>query len=182
MAIIFQDGFETLPFTGLIHCPPWTATFGTPTVVAAPVHHGSYSAYFDNRWDYCRKTIVGQTTVFARAYYYLTQLPAANQFMEIMRFRGGGATIMSARIRYDLGVLQVGFRRYVPGILDVYTNFNWLINTWYCLEMNFVKHAITGHHELWVNEIQRAVNAGVNTSGAADVDTVDIGVTDAHEC
>jgi hypothetical protein len=63
---------------------------------------------------------------------------------------------------------------YYPSDTIIY-QYEWQINTWYCVDVWFKEHASTGFYKMYVNNVKIIDTGNINTSGASTVDKVSIG-------
>lgn len=172
---IFASIFGTGDFS------EFDATSGTPTIVASPTHCGGYACKCDAVDDYVQVT-VSEDEIYARFYLRYDTEPTAGQYRIIRNchFLGdAGATsimrcYMESRPAGKLFRLHARF----PSVTDILYYYNWQINTWYCIEVYFKKHASTGRYKMWVNDALIADTGDINTSAAPTVDRVQFGICD----
>jgi len=170
-AILFSDGFESGDFSA------WTGTTGTPIIVSDPVHHGSYAAEFNASGDYCSKTLgADYTTCYYRAYIRFDTLPpVANDFTTLMMMKDGATTICETRTRNLSGDAQIQFVWYKPSTDTLYYDANWSVDTWYCLEIKYYRHATLGEYRVYLDGVNVISKTAIDTTGVAGVDTIILG-------
>lgn len=167
---LFVDGFE------LGDVPPWDASFGTPTRVNAPVHSGSWSLETNANGEALSKSFAVQTTLYVRWFFRVATLPAAGEELVLGGIYGNVAASPICRLylRNDAGTQVLRLRRTYPADLGLDYNSAILADTWYCVEIRFVKN-INGAYEVWLEEFQVIVEDPVDTSAAFDADTFYVG-------
>lgn len=159
MTQIFSDGFESGDFSA------WTSTTGTPVVQSVVKHHGTYCAESDASGDYYRKDYTEQTTVFHRVYLRFSVLPANNEYFQFMRMGMGATEICSVQVRRKTdGTLILRLSRNYPASASFDYSYTWVVNTWYCIEVKFVR-AVSGEYKVWLDGTEVITNTGVNTTG-----------------
>ncbi len=172
MAELFSDGFECPPNTAPDTFTAWTGKNGTPTIVGAPVHHGSYSAEF-NAIEYCHKTLdPSQPIIYHRYYVRFDVLPADDEVIELSRGVAGGTAIFAVGVNHygANAVWQFNYRNGAAWT-TVGTATQPVVDTWYCVEIYWKKDDVAGEVILYVND--------VNIGSVSDKDTADYGNCDS---
>jgi len=175
--ILFQDGFETLPFTGLVHVPPWTGTGGAPVVQAVTVHQGDYAAAFNANGEFCYINIAGQTTAYMRQYVNFAQ--DTDNTVRLMSLRSQANGFIGGVERYRVGVGNIQWRLgYLSGAAILYTTsatpaFN--ADTWYCIELEVVIDGAAGEYRVWIDGIEEIAVTGLDTNDRGNVDQAESG-------
>ncbi len=188
MTTIFNDGFESGNFSA------WTSSGSsgsTLSVVASPVHHGSYAmqvaglgAAGEN--GYAHKSLAG-TAFYARCYYFFKDsLPTSpSSFWTLApAFTTTTATQRCASVIYDFANSKFGIRYYNSSgtFANVYEEGTTSLSadTWYCIEL-YINSADSGTVTLWVDGVQKAtVSADTNTRTLAGVSVGNIYVEAAE--
>jgi PKD repeat protein len=154
----FSDGFESNDFS------KWTSTGGTPTVIASPVHCGSYAMQSDITGDYARKRLTTDPNLsHHRLYVYFTDLPDSNgediRFMRITN-NPSGSYIFTLGIIYRSTSGKVDWyistREASTEATTYYTPSTALqTGRWYCVEvmcdMSSSDGTTDGNYELWID-------------------------------
>jgi len=162
MAILFQDGFETLPFTGLVKVPPWTGTNGVICIVEnVDPHHGTYNAKFydvpqGGGANAYKTGLAATAAMYHRSYFKFLVLPTtANSWMDIM---GTADTdwqdSVFVSIRESGGVLYWGVTVYIAGVATrTYEAVasNPTTGVYYCIEV--LRDVTNSRTKLWVDEV-----------------------------
>jgi hypothetical protein len=137
--VLFSDDFESGDFTA------WTGTYGTPTIVNSPVHHGAFACELNGADDGVLKTIVANGAVNLRIYANFATLMSTNQVCYFMYMRqGASATVWAGCVRVA-GVIY--WQLYVNtsgGWETVHSVGTPVINNWYCVEVAFTKNTAGG--------------------------------------
>jgi hypothetical protein len=175
---IFSDGFESGNFNA------WTGTEqsgGTIVVSSAYAHHGSYSAKASitasQGYASCYKDITSQTTIYIRAYVYI----AAGTFASGVQVgfispRDVPDSITACHVGVANANRQLWLQyRHSTTNYDVYSSTTLSTNTWYCIELKYVKSTTAGEYRVWLNgnEVTDLTQTGKNTD--ADVTRVRVG-------
>lgn len=181
MAIIFYDGFETLPFTGLVHVPPWTGvivgTNDTVIVEATDPKCGTYNmlAYRDNIVShnaYVYKHFNPISEVWGRVFFKKTVGTASWQEVLVFNNQANG-TIANLRIA---GVN--GWRLYyLSGGATLTANVNHAVDftNYICVELHVKIHGATGEYQVWVDGVLIYNLVGLDTDDRGNVDYLRIG-------
>ncbi len=106
---LFSSGWEDSGGSDITDGGKWTGTYGTPTVVGSPVHHGSYAAKLQ-AGEASNKFIwkdLGATysTLFIRAYVQIADLPASGKFVDLLDISAGQGSYSALG---DLGYINDG--------------------------------------------------------------------------
>ena len=172
MAILFSDGFETLPFTGLIHVPPWTGTGGAPTVVAQPCQ-GLYSAFFDAD-ESCYRNHAAQSTLSSRIYFKIVQDYQAG-------YAGGFMWHVASGTPLCYGLLFGGgtglYLRYRDGAALFYSGVyavNLVDGLFHCIELKTIV-ADPGEYRLYLDDVEVVTVVGKDTNDFGNVDRTVLG-------
>jgi len=161
MTEIFSDGFETGNFNA------WTGTSGTPEVVEDPVHHGGYAAKFNANGEYIYKNFETSSTVNCRLYFQFNTLPSgSSQYFSIALLYS--PEIWTLYYGTDAsGALRFTFWRSYPSGAGIYIPYTLSVNTWYCIEIEFVKAASPdGKYLLYLDGEYIGGETGLDTSSA----------------
>jgi hypothetical protein len=175
---IFSDGFESGNFNA------WTGTeqsSGTIVVSSDYAHHGSYSAKSSitgsNGYASCYKDITSQTTIYIRAYVYITAGTfASGTQVSFISPRDVPDGITPCYVGVANANRQLWLRyRHSATNYDVYSATTLSTNTWYCIELKYVKSSTNGEYRVWLNgnEVTDLTQTGKNTD--ADVTRVRVG-------
>jgi len=159
---IFSDGFESGDFTA------WTGTFGTPEVLDTKKHSGTYACKCNGN-EYAYITFDAQTELNARCWYLIESIPDPGEFYHILRLKD--STIL-LQIYNSGGTLQL--RIIHPGGTLTY-NYSFETETWYCLELGFVKDAVAGEYKGYIDEVEVISSTGLDTSSVTSPTRVDAG-------
>jgi hypothetical protein len=183
MAIIFESGFEELPFTGLVKIPPWTNTVidfgGTLTVEAVNPNQGIYNlnAFVSthNKGSRAIKSFAAEPLTFLRLYVKFNELIVnAGALLYVCRLMWGdwqyslcaGISKQAGVQEWFLSVTEAGVATttYTVGatiVADVY----------YCIE---IKRDVAGNtQELWINDVNVLSNTVAITR---DADHGEVGI------
>jgi len=164
--VLFAHGFEggnfgNDPLTGFA----WTGTNGAPTVVAAPVHHGSWACDLNAHSEGCYYNYVEVVDAYARVYVRLSALAALNNYYALFQFyRQAWEQACDVVVVNDAGTHKWRLRARVGGVLTDYNAVGVdtpVIDTWFCLKLKYAKSAAAGA-QLWVNGVSGC------TSGITD--------------
>lgn len=178
MTVFFSDGFESGDFSA------WTGTSGSPTVVASPVHSGSYAMNATVNGYYVYKTFTAGTTFYARVYVNFSQLPTNSSVaFTAFGFLSGGLTASNViglvRLDYfaaspnyfwDIRCLSGGALTDFAGSL-----FTPSTNRWYCLELFAKVDATQGAYSLWVDGVSVVSASNLVNNGRGSIDRVVVG-------
>jgi hypothetical protein len=168
-SIIFQDGFESgdlSAWSGVDVNSP-----NTVTVVSDVQHHGTYSCKMHGETDtwYARIYKSFPSTypeIYYRIYFRLSDV--ANN-IRIFNINGAGNEIFV--VTWD-GTQWIMSRKYP--LTDDYVSDSLSVNTWYCLEMHFLK-GTSGNYRVYKDGVQ-IYDWNGDTSGAPNVDEVQAGI------
>lgn len=164
---IFSDSFESGNFSN------WNGSVGTPVVVSTQAYSGTYSSGGDAPGDYVFKSFSGQTALSIKFYVRFNSLPANGEVAEFLRLRHSTGAILAMFIRRSAGgLLQLRTSRFYPALSTTDTTFNWSENTWYLVEVKFVKSASTGEFRYWVNGSEMFSETGLDTLGSGDASQI----------
>jgi hypothetical protein len=167
------EGFETNDFT------TWTSTTGTPSVVASPVHHGSYAArlvYNYNAQRITKNIADTYTTVFFRAYIsYLTTVPAS--YAPLMSCVDDNYNLVW-QLMWKNDTLRL--TRYYPATVSTTWSNAFSADTYYCFEVKTVENASTGEYLVYVDGTKRITDAGLDTSGIDNLVINNLGYSAAY--
>lgn len=171
MADIFAAGWEPGDTT------EFTSDNESPTVVTSPVHCGSYACSFNSSDEECRKTVASLTTAYARVYVRFNTLPGDNEDFSPLQFWGNAGTDLICQMKFNkyAGTLKVYLWRYYPSSHIYSVNYTFAVDTWYCVEMGWYRHASAGWYKLWINGALLISKTGLDTTGIAHVDEVRVG-------
>ncbi|GAH79390.1 unnamed protein product, partial [marine sediment metagenome] len=168
--ILFEDGFETLPFTGFIKIPPWDAQPGTGvvTVTGALFHQGTYCEKIEvdnGEWGYANVSFVGGNELYSRCYLRFDDAPDANgEFIPLgVRNRIDGNNFVMPMLWHDGADLYWGVELREATVYD-HTNLeavasNPAVDTWHCVETYMKSETgpatTDGIIRLWVENVLR---------------------------
>lgn len=182
MAILFEDGFETLPFTGLVHVPPWTAASATATVVAAPVNQGDYAGKFDRIAPEAAgaenaSKLIGTTytELYLRAYVRVNAVGVLNRgYIGIYDDWGNEIGLVGASAGRNVVL------RYLSGgaMLEDTSASQFTLDFWHCLEL-YVKISDTvGEDRVWLDSVELldVAKAGLDNRIARDLGIITVGL------
>ena len=176
---IFNSGFEAEDNDFDIE---WSGKEGSPTVVAAAPapHHGAKAMNADGAGDAAYKTFVNQTTVYIRLYWLFNGVPAEfSDFGDCLSLRNGATEIVRVRNRRGAGdEYQLTIRSEFPNQQSDSYEWDPIPDTYYCIEVKFVRHAVTGEYRLYLDGVERITRTGVDTTGVAGVDRIYVGAAD----
>lgn len=181
MVIIFQDGFETLPFTGLVKIPPWTATsivgVGSALIVEnVNPHHGTYNAKATisaapGAAAWCSKVFVADDPAFGRFYVKFNTLGvgADNMRLEIFKLDANDWQYSSAVEIYRAGgVLYWGIATFeAGGFSEQHSAVTPVTGQWYCVELK--RDVANNLQELWIDLVSVQVRNIAITQNTARV-------------
>ena len=162
---LFSDGFESGDFSA------WTSTgaAGTGSSVAVTTdqpHTGTYSAKMVcAAYGYARaiKDLgTDYPTVYTRIYVRFDSLAAATPvdcFLE-------GAERASSTTLYDLYIsaTTLRLRRFIPSQVDTDYSHSFSANTWYCIEVKYLKDAVNGEYRVYLDGTEVITVTGLDTS------------------
>jgi DNA-directed RNA polymerase subunit RPC12/RpoP len=146
---IFSDGFESGDFSA------WTNTYGTPTIITSPVHHGTYAANFNANGEYIRKEIATTSPIYLRSYVRWDANPASSgQNVQLEGISIYTGTVCASLYLYNDGTDVVWRGHCRISASDNYYNSalqkNPSVNTWYCIEIT-VSTGNPAYWHFWVN-------------------------------
>jgi hypothetical protein len=166
---IFSDGLEDGDFR------QYSGTDGTPTVEAAPVHHGSWSAECNpGAWsneDFYKSIGNQGATIYCRWYQrFENEVPSSGNYFRTLKVRNQGSTgdICYVEFINDGGTKKVRVVSTTPAATYA-ANFTLTVNQWYCFELKIVIDAANGEYHLWIDGIEYISQTGLNT-GASNPD------------
>jgi len=164
MAIIFQDGFETLPFTGLVKIPPWTATsivgVGSALIVEAlDPNQGTYNAKATCAAAVsnarCWKIFAANDPVFARYYvkFLNINLPAPFDLCRLLTLDATDWQYLSAvTIRNNAGTIVWALDTFEAGVqTNTFSVVTPVTGQWYCVELK--RDVANNRQEIWVDNV-----------------------------
>lgn len=178
----FNNGFEEGDFSA------WTATSmsgdATVSVVSSKNHHGTYSAYAENLGSrdtdiaYCYKTLSDNGTFYLRFYLYLDNVDLTTSYT----FLGGMTNATGAANAFAIGLfsstrnLYLGFRN-AGTWMTTSSSTTLSLDTWYCIELKWYRHAANGEVRVYLNgaevadlaQTQLDTNTGLTSMGRARV-------------
>lgn len=170
---IFASIFSTGDLT------EFDATNGSPAVVSSPSPHcGTYCCKCASEGDTVEFQPSSIDEISVRFYLKYSTEPAggSNELIRNVHLLGNSNSIgrcyMESRAAGKLFRLHIKY----PSSADYYYYYDWQVNTWYCIEFYFKKHASTGRYKMWVNDVLVADTGDIDTSGADSVDEVRIGI------
>jgi DNA-directed RNA polymerase subunit RPC12/RpoP len=182
---IFAHGFDCGSFTcDDLGYGGWTGTeqeSGTIVVSSDYAHHGSYSAKASitatNGYASCNKDITSQTTIYVRVYVYISAGTFASGVQVtfiIIRDVPDGISQCYVGVANANRQLWLRYRHSATNY-DVYSSTTLSTNTWYCIELKYVKSTTAGEYRVWLNgnEVTDLTQTGKNTD--ADVTRVRVG-------
>ncbi|MCW4016815.1 MAG: polysaccharide lyase [Candidatus Bathyarchaeota archaeon] len=166
-----NDGFESGGFSA------WTTTSGNVAVAESPTHHGSYvmectPSAWSNAYAQKRNFTTGLTAGYARAYFRWPTIPT-----------GSGSWIMVCRdwTPYT-SICEIEVFGTTLRLEDQLNSANYdythsfQVDTWYCIEVKaVVNDASNGEFRVWLDGSEVITQTGLDTSGAAEFDSIDIG-------
>lgn len=187
MAILFSDGFETLPFTGFVKIPPWDATAGTGviTVTGALFNQGIYCVKHEEditEWNYCNKTFVGGVELYTRYYVQVDTVPTIGaQILRLgVRCRKDVNNFVQARMHHDGSNLYWWIESRESGLYQVTQEAvasNPVADQWYCVELYMKTEtadiANDGIARLWVDGVLKAEKLNCNF-GTGNINRIDV--------
>ena len=168
---LFNNGFEEGNFSA------WTGTVGSPAVVSAQHHHGSYCEEIDAGGEYAYKTFAAQTTVFVRFYVRTpdTLPPSSGNYISFAALRNASTMIWEGPYitRSGTDLIVRLYRYYATAGFSSSTAKTFAPSTWYCFEVKFVK-AVAGEYRVYLDGVE-VINYSGNTSAAPDAATINVG-------
>lgn len=169
MTEIFEDGFED-DFLS------WDGSNNTPVISTTVFHHTGKSEECNQTTEYVWKTFAEQTTVFVRAYFMVNALPTDNTICRPLYLLKGTTNVVSiAFYRNPSGTLQFYLRTYFPATQTDFYSFNFEVDTWYCLEIKWLRDAVNGELRLWLEDVEICAITGIDTTGVTGVDCIRVG-------
>jgi len=155
---LFSDGLESNDYSA------WTSTGGAPATVASPVNSGSYASSMATTGKYAEKTGISGNTIYYRAYVRLNAVAPAGKECRVMALFGGGNILWYLNFQKTSGgILRLHLYQANPAHSDYYY-FNWAADTWYCLEVKFVRDATNGEYRVYVDGTERITRTGLDTT------------------
>lgn len=168
----FSDGFESGDFSA------WTGiASGNPSVVTTQNYDGKFSMESDDVSESVYKTFTGQATVFVRVYVYFTGLPDAWNDYPILRLsfgRNWDQRIAQIMVRREWTLKLRLISRYPTIQSDTY-DYDFQVNTWYCIELKFVRDTSAGEYEVYLNGLDVISRKRVDTSGSDNASLIHVG-------
>lgn len=165
---IFEDGFETNDFS------KWssTETGDGGAIITQDIvkHHGTYAAKLStpvtaSSYAFCQKTPLAVTSpFFMRSYIRWATTPDLNEKYTIAH-----DMVTSGNMHYFCRFMRTGANTgqwyfYMGGTeWGPSDPVNWAIDTWYCLETNFVASATVGELRLYWNSVEVLTITDLNT-------------------
>jgi hypothetical protein len=144
-------------------------------------HCGTYYARMDAEGDYVTVDFSNQTTLYSRAYFRITAEPVNGATVRVMTIFDQTNTDVATYLKFEKssgGQKRFCLVEFYPSVRCNYYNYNWLVNTWYCLEVKWVESA-SGEYRLYLDGSEVITRTGVNTSGLPNaVDRVYFGQLD----
>ncbi|MEM2367468.1 MAG: hypothetical protein QXQ50_04455 [Candidatus Bathyarchaeia archaeon] len=171
---IFQDGFESGDFSA------WTGTVvssgQTLEVQTSIKHHGTYGMHAqctaDSTNAYAYKGLSDANPLFFRAYVRFANFSQQNY--NVMQLKNtDGSRIWRLRV-YNTGALNL--ERWYPSYASWSVGFTASLDTWYCIEVKFLKDASAGEYRIWIDGVEKTGATGLDTSGAGTIGRVEFGV------
>ena len=182
-AIIFTDGQSGSTLETAHDLSAWTTTVGTCVASTTQKYDGSYSirCTFDGD-NFVNKTITGTATVYVETYFAFSVLPDAHlERSDIIDVRGGATIVSKASVVYVTDHFVVRLTTVYPTETSVDYTVSLAINTFYRLGLEFVKASGTGgSYNLYFAGVNVCNRTGINTSGASDIDSVQVGDIDGY--
>lgn len=170
------DVFASVFGTG--NLTEFDSTNESPTVVTSPTHCGTYACKFDKDEEVVEVTpSPALDELYARYYIRYDTEPAGGTY-ELIRsihFVGNGVSIGRCYMESRPGGKAFRMHTREPSTIDYIVYYNWQINTWYCIEFYFKKHASSGCYRMYVNDALIAERNGIDTSGADSCDEIRFG-------
>lgn len=151
----------------------WTVN-GTPVYGSSMVYYGDYVLECDANNDFIERGFPDHSTHFSRFYWRHTVNPSTGNANGFFVLRANGSAVAYITVRNPAGTVAMQLYQYRGNVGYKTIMNNPAINTWYCVELKFVKHASSGEYTVWINGTQEWSDTGLDTSGA-DPDEVVIG-------
>ena len=183
--LLFEDGFESGDFS------KWTGTTTTSGETATVASYRPYSGNYHGRFTsnggsgvehgYSFKTL-NEEKVYARGYFRVVRgLPLSdnNDRFYLIRFRAGDQSLTGVGIRRYNGVERwmVYGRDGSSWVWPTYvTSPSIEMNRWYCIELDWQKHASQGKIEVYIDGQKIFEITGINTSYFGNVNSVQFGL------
>lgn len=171
-----NDGFESgTILTSDTPAGAWSGKDGGAQVIvqSAIKHHGTYgmTIQYTGAWQDYRATrsVSDLTTMFYRFYFQSTSFSITDgQSIGIAHWKDthGGATEKES---VEIGKTGTDLYIAITGVQGngSYT-YAFQINTWYCVEVEYVKDASVGEVRLWLDGTERITDTSLGTSWAVD--------------
>jgi len=157
-----NQGFETGDFTG------WT-TAGAVTVIATDPKCGTYhmrANVVSGAAARAHQSFSTATTIYTRMFVQRKSSTYDSHNLEIALLTDGGPPGTRAWGLF-LRFSNDEFRLEVPhGAGTVYhnTGVTATVDTWFCIEVLWIKHATTGGFQIWIDTVDEGSNFGLDTS------------------
>ena len=171
----FNNGFEESDFSA------WTGTVGAPAVVnTSNPHHGTYHEEVDtNNKEYCHVTFTEDQTVYVRLEFKWDGSDPGNwqnvwSFLTLLKTATN--IVIIGLLRAGTGVWQIRFTTFLPGQVDQYHTFAFSVDTYYCLELYFLRN-VAGAYYLYLDGVEILSRVGVDTTAVSGADVLRVGAT-----
>lgn len=179
--VLFADGFESENDLFNTNWGGKTTSGGGTLVIGSVTHHGSQSALAtatNAQTAYCTKIWTPDVTeAYQRIYFRVDVKPSNNNIVNFLRMRGDGNTIAILSIKTLSGVDSLRFSYYYPALNSTDTAWSYNVNTWYCFELGaLMGSAANGFYKVWADGVLIFNFTGLDTSGRADIDCIDVGI------
>ncbi len=157
---IFSSGFETGDFEGF----SWDSGCSVQSSVK---NTGSYAAIFPTSTDDCCCYETSLSTVDVREYVRISTLPDSWETINLMR-------LWTADYE-DIAIVTFDNNdgSYYLTLYHAYPSEDWngyefslAVNTWYCIELRYVKSPSAGEYRLYLNGQEVVTLTGLNTNSA----------------
>lgn len=149
VGFLLKDGFESGSFEA------WDWTGGAPEVVNTTSHNGTYSLKADAEFDYAAKAGLSQSdTIYVRGYFKFSALPNDEEYVLPLVCRNSEGTIVCGFEFHNVG----GTQKIVLIDMTTWESSEYTatlnVDTWYCFEIKYYKHAIEGELRLYIDGVE----------------------------
>jgi hypothetical protein len=151
---------------------------GSPTVVAGG-HCGDYQLECQGSVVNRYLQFTGVTPVFFRSYISIDREPTNGETVRVVQFFDVNNSDTALYLKFEKssgGQKRLNLVEFYPSTRCNYYNFNWQINTKYCIEIKFYEHSSSGEYRLRINDNEVITRTGLNTNMTSAVDRVYFGI------
>lgn len=182
MAILFESGFEELPFTGAVKIPPWTSVAGAPIVQGAIKNQGDYAGQFDRiapevaGSESARKQLATTySELYLRAYVRVNAVTTYNRGYIFMLDDYGNYNVLVGANSSRNVVL-----RYTSGgaLLEDTSATQYTLDFWHCLELYALISDTVGVYRVYFDDVELAdvAKTGIDNRLLTDIEYIGVGL------